>query len=627
MSTVNTETLTLYAHPKLYNGSRYVFNHDGREYVQWLDDTSESKKTVTVYYKSLSEPLELKMRLADAINYTYATLTNDGKLFFLFIDSITTDQCGKSFVSYTVDWWQSQWDSLTPTIAHVTRSSIKPGYMAQPYRAFYYNVDERYPVTEKYSIMATYIPSDGDEEGVYTPSYISYLIMEGTDKNLKMVEQGYWYQELGIPGSDIKDCFIVPFFSLDEMSDMVFDSLVESDDLSEAAGEMWYTFDEMPESGVPLEDLIEDNDEVFSPLEAFSEMYPYFEGKEHDYSFWPEHGQYIYDPANDTYYRFAKVYVRLSDLSTTAYFRFNGYVKLDYDPTHGYAFVRIWKRLEGNDDDLSIVQTTMSKGDEEYPLLTMRLEQPFESSEKFIEGMQDWNGNSIWSCPYPLDVEGFDIRLYMGISHILLKFIPFGGSDGDSMTGMAFTYDCRHPGLFVDSYTDYILKSKDYDIAMRDIQSQKQFVAAAFSTIENIGFGYAFGDKPGAKAAGIGGLVETIGVGLTNAKYDPLIQEQYDLRYAKMTDQISLVGDTVTPLFYSKPMYFYRLTMDEASSDRMDMEIATNGYRCDELVTNLSERFVTGDVLQADSVTIEGAACLESKRQMANRLSEGVEFI
>lgn len=252
------------------------------------------------------------------------------------------------------------------------------------------------------------------------------------------------------------------------------------------------------------------------------------------------------------------------------------------------------------------------------------------TDEVNVEGVMDWNGNIIWQCPYNKTVESMNVKLQFGISHIMLQFTPtYATSDnelGELLTGAGFVYDCRHPGLFVDSYQEYILKNRDYDIAMRQIQSDKQLYAAAASTLENVGFGYAFGQKKGGVAAGLGGLVETAATYLINRTFDPQIQTQYDKLYAKMTDQISLVGDSVTNLQYYKPFYKFKLIMDTATQERMNTDIQVNGYVCDETVESLESLFRIGAVIQSDMTVIEGECCLDGKQQTVYRLQNGVEF-
>ena len=256
----------------------------------------------------------------------------------------------------------------------------------------------------------------------------------------------------------------------------------------------------------------------------------------------------------------------------------------------------------------------------------------------------DWNGNLVWECPYGVTIEAFTIKLLFGLSHIMLEFIPKPSGTtpeylSNMLTGKAFNYDCRHPGLFIDSYTEYVLKEKEYDIEMRRIQSEKQEVQAWFNVAENVGFGAAFGQGKGAAAAGIGGVIEAAGTWVINQEYDPKIQAQYDKKYARMTDQVSLVGDSVTNLFYFAPFYIYQLTMDSASATNMCNDISENGYMCNEMTNNLSNMFTYQEVndsyigttvkpvYQADSVVVEGACNVIGKQQVVRRLQNGVEFI
>ncbi len=270
---------------------------------------------------------------------------------------------------------------------------------------------------------------------------------------------------------------------------------------------------------------------------------------------------------------------------------------------------------------------------------TKELNVDFTSTESQKEGVMDWNGDLIWECPYNVTVNGFNIVLKMGISHIMLEFTPKDESSRISqfLTGMAFNYDCRHPGLFVDSYQDYVLKNRDYDIAMRQIQSDKEVWTQAGATIEGMGYGTAFGGPIGAVAAGLGGIVETGARWAINSHYNPKIQKQYDKLYARTTDQISLVGDSITGMLYYDPLYKYVLTMDNATQVRMKNDVETNGFYNDETVNNLQSLFkdtktTVGDyninpVFQADNVVIEGACNVIGKQQVVSRLMNGVEFI
>lgn len=225
----NTETLKLWKNQFLYNGSRYQYLMTGRTgttatqtFETWLGTPDYNK---TVYYKSIDEPIKLNESIKSCDEYTYGSITNDGKTYYFFVDSITTDAYKQTTINYTVDWWTTNWSKITGIKGHLTRKPTKPGYMQQPYIPLN-TTHSSSSLTVKYSILATYIPStvvineDDQENNVdKSQSYISYIILDGTDENLQLVAQGTWYNQLGIAGADIKDCFIVPFFDYDSFID------------------------------------------------------------------------------------------------------------------------------------------------------------------------------------------------------------------------------------------------------------------------------------------------------------------------------------------------------------------------------------------------------------------------
>ena len=67
--------------------------------------------------------------------------------------------------------------------------------------------------------------------------------------------------------------------------------------------------------------------------------------------------------------------------------------------------------------------------------------------------------------------------------------------------------------------------------------------------------------------------------------------------------------------------------MDTATQTRYTNDVNTNGYYCDETTGNLQSLVVSGNVLQADNVTVEGLICKEGRQQIVYRLQNGVEFI
>lgn len=603
VSTQGTEQLKLYKNNKLYNGSRYQFYLTNREQAfQTFLGTPAFTKTVS--YKSISEPILLNEYIKDCDELTYGSITNEDKIYYFFVDSITTDAYKQTTITFTIDWWTTNWSKIDCTKAHITRQNLsKPGYMEQPVSTKNMSITHS-SITNNFVIMATYIPS-GDGVDI---SFISYVILKGNIINTSLVEQGYWYQKLGISGADIKDCFVVPFY---DYTDFATTNKVISVNLSNYTGTL-------------LEKVANAVSDVFGAPTQGTEAAEFIAWLHSTFG----NPVPVYDASS------AKLYGWYSDLQHTP----PNYVEeIDYPFTTNLA--------EYITKGHKVANTTNYTFDESYKMYSMKdgqtralsknlTGQTFSSTELSRELIVDWNGNQIWECPVGYSNISFETRLLMGLSHIMLEFVPTSDKDNSNMLiGKSFCYDCRHPGLFVDSYQDYILKNRDYDIEMRRIQSEKQEVQSWSSVAENIGFGMAFGKKQGAAAAGIGGVIEATSTTLINQLYDPQIQEQYDLRYQRMTDQISVVGDSITNIYNvlstsSGMLKKCVISVSTSAQTRYNNDINTNGYYSDEVTSTLSTTyFATGRVIQADNVVVEGACNVIGKQQVVRRLQNGVEFI
>ena len=485
------------------------------------------------------------------------------------------------------------------TKGHIIRNkNTKPGYMAQPYSPLNTTCSVS-SLSSDYCIMFTYIPSN-TQDNESQPSYICTGILEGTLDNISMVEQGYWYQQYGLAGADIKDCFMVPVYSYSDFS---------SPGLMFKCDTIGITPDPLANNqiNIALEKTFEFLNDSLSVDDYCWDVYT------------NKYYQYQLDSGGQTvtWHEVDNPY------STAVYQEYICGNKRVYISEHQYQTIEYKLKLTNINTTGTIIRAKTK------PITGLNI----TSNEINVKGIKDWNGNIIWECPYGVTITGFDTYLLLGLSHVMIEFEPTSSKFGNNLlTGRGFTYDCRHPGLFVDSYQDYVLKNRDYDIAMRQIQSEKQELQAWASTAENVGFGMAFGQGIGAVAAGIGGVIEAASTWLLNQHFDPKIQQQYDMRYSRMTDQISLIGDSITGVINCINqdiglMQIYTLTMDSATQTRYNSDINTNGYYCDETTNNLQSLIAQGNVVQADNVTVEGLICKEGRQQIVYRLQNGVEFI
>lgn len=598
MSTTNTETLKLYKNTKLYNGSRYKIyqgNQGNPRDIESVLGTPDYNKQVN--YKSITEPITIGEYIDDCDQYTYGSITNHGKTYYIFVDSIMTDAYGLTTIEFTVDWWSTNWLDINCTIGHLTRKPEKPQYMEQPYTPLSTTVEQS-TISTDYCFGATYIPNT--EKGT---SYISALYLPGNTQMFNLINCGNWYNELKLPGADIKDCFAIPIFSYDDIKNSI-----EYNIMYRVEGE----------DSTQIETYFRDNFTELVPLQ-------------------PNDRYYLYNATDgDTFT--AQYDTTYPDNCRV----FRGIYPNTQHPWLDCGYREIYVQKKGGIYDFHYLQEVFNTHEYTYPDITKTINFNFISDDKNKQGIIDWNGNIIWECPYNVSIDSFKITLLKGLSHIMLQFIPIISSNAlisELLTGKGFTYDCRHPGLFVDSYQDYVLKNREYDIQMRRIQSERQELQAWASTAENVGFGFAFGQGQGAAASGIGGVIEATSTWLLNQHFDPQIQAQYDKRYQRMTDQISIIGDSITNLKIENSMMKYVLKMDTPTQTRMKNDIENNGYLCDEVVSNLQalfkytttlntqDNFTVKPVFQADNVVVEGACNVVGKQQVVRRLQNGVEFI
>lgn len=586
MSTVNTENLTLYAIPELYNGSRYVCCQEGVDYDTWLTEHSTSHVAKTVYYKGLSEPLELKASAGDLLKYTYGRLTNDNHTYYIFIDGFDTDQHNMTWIRFSVDWWATCWDEITLTKAHVLNQNLKkPGYMLQSVSELNLEISS-VPAGDQGCFMATYIPNSEDY-----PSYLTYLILPADRSSAMTVEGGEWSAIYGVSSRDLKDCFVVPHFSYEYF----------------------------------MKNHVGEENNIYVINTAFvSDVSEYVtENFTGDYMALPN--SLVFDPSSGDYGRL--VYETLGNKW-----------HIEFEPmTFGRNLMRYICRCDATGiKEQFLMFTPRVSSDRTMPSIrqySKSFDVTFTSDELTREGLMDWNGNMIWEASPNAGTFSFRTRLLLGISHVMVEFVPSITLSNDaSIVNRGFTYDCRHPGLFVDSYAEYIMKNRDYDIEMRRIQSDKELWHSIASVIENIGFGAAFGGVNGAIAAGVGGSVEAAATFLINANFDPQIQRQYDKLYARMTDQISLVGDSITNAIRridsGDPMFSkYTITVTDDSRDRYEQYIHVNGYDSDEMTDDLQSYVHKGGILRADNVVVEGCIPMDARTQTVYRLSNGVQFI
>lgn len=523
--TYNRANLRLYKEPQLYNGSRYTkYFSSESERTQYF--ANPDLNLGEIEYNSIDGTINVNQNLGLLLEYSYGILTVMDTDIYIFIDDITVGYNDVSTIYYSIDYFETARFKFNVTKGHLSRySGSKPKYMLQPFSPFTTTIKILEQLSTKACFVFTYIPQ---VEG--QTSSLRYGLVDVTADTIPLFQAGTWQEIWGIADGDIKDCFVVPYFSSEDVK---------------------YNTDEWEQVTTP-----------------FLEPYWYWRTKE-----------------------------------------------------------------EAN------IKTVKAN-------LVIELPQVYTSDEQNVLFIADWFGNKIYECPVGVDFNFVYLRLDIGTTHAQIHGQLYTESNVNDVApylcennGQGFCYECRHVSLFVDSYSEYVMRQRDYDIEARQIQNEVEFYKGLVGTAEAGGYGAAFGGGVGAVTSVLGGLTETFGTALINEQYAPKLQALEDKKYSLMQDEMSVIGDSLTNLSYAvglenfvsqyKPstLYLCSLVMDDASKERMDDDIRINGYHCDETVGDIDSLITTGTIIQADNVVIEGTISSVYRNDIANRFERGIEFI
>ena len=507
--TYNRATLRLYKEPKLYNGSRYTkyFSSESERDAYFANPDLDLGE---IQYNSTDGTINVKRNLGVLLEYSYGILTVMDTDMYIFIDDIQVGYNDVSTIYYSIDYYETARFKFNVTKGHITRlNGSKPDYMRQPYSPFTTNIELISNLTGLGMFMFSYI-----EQVEGQTSSLRYGAVNINPESIQIFQMGTWQENFGLADGDIKDCFVVPGFTVADLD-------------------------------------------------------PYYEKVE-------------------------------SETSPFVYYR--------------------------------SIQTTSIPS----IVKTINFGTTITTNEQNIDMLCDWFGNIVWECPIGYETDAVELRLDIGVTHCQIRGSMKNGTSKEleyvcENNGTGFCYECRHVSLFVDSYSEYVMRQRDYDVESRQIQNEIEFYKGVMSTAEATGYGFAFGGPLGALSSLAGGLVETFGTAVINNTYAPKLQALEDKRYSLMQDEMSTIGDAITSLDFcvtlKRMLWLVSVVMDDASKQVMDNDISINGYHCDETVDDIDSLISTGTIIQADNVVIEGTISSQYRNDIASRFERGIEFI
>lgn len=257
-----------------------------------------------------------------------------------------------------------------------------------------------------------------------------------------------------------------------------------------------------------------------------------------------------------------------------------------------------WEKVEA---DVTWYTTTDIMGTSKLPTKFVNFDTVLKTSDETVYGIIDWNGNTIWECPYGVAVSGFKVMLTASARECMLRFM-YEDELGNEIIGKGFAYSCRECAIVVDQQVEYTWRERESEIRMRELQSIQQVWTNASDAIQGTGFGYAFGDRTGAVAAGLAGALNTFSTAVMNLELNPKIQATQDLKYERMQDLVSIVGSTITPIYNNnisdKQQMVLCLTANEYTTFSTDKikSLIEKYYNTNVIFEGLSIVYYDGDV-------------------------------
>ena len=250
-----------------------------------------------------------------------------------------------------------------------------------------------------------------------------------------------------------------------------------------------------------------------------------------------------------------------------------------------------WTEVTG---DIKWYTTDVSTGTSRFPKRYLVFDTPLKTTDDMVYGIIDWNGNTIWECPYGVVIDGFSVMLTASARECLLRF-SYLDEVGSENIGKGFTYACRECAIVIDQQVEYTWRERQSEIDMRELQSIKQVWTNGSDAIQGAGFGMAFGGKVGALASGMAGALNTFSTAVMNIELNPKIQATQDLKYERMQDIVSIVGSAITPIYFNS-------LSDEQQYVLCLTDTEYNSFNTNNVLSLLEKYYGTNQIFEGMSV-------------------------
>jgi len=261
------------------------------------------------------------------------------------------------------------------------------------------------------------------------------------------------------------------------------------------------------------------------------------------------------------------------------------------------------------------------------------------TDELHIGGIVDGKGNMVYSLPFGRSANTMKVQLRISLQSCQLECNLSNKEERTShLEGMSFNLACEPIDFFIDSFSEYSARQRQYDLQNRDMQSKismYQGIGGSLSGGATTGaIGAAGGGAAGGAIGAIAGVVTGIAGALVNRGIDnyyaPKITELNDNYYKLQIDTLSLSGTSISRFFDNPDESFnarvFQLSADTYSINRMNTDINTNGCYVDETNANVQSLVGANRPLKLGAISITGNLVSDWKQQIENRLFNGVFY-
>lgn len=309
------------------------------------------------------------------------------------------------------------------------------------------------------------------------------------------------------------------------------------------------------------------------------------------------------------------------EFADTAYYQFDNVAFIDTDPTAAYAPYYNTKNHQ--------FLVSKSYADCRIALSSTAITNWSVGENSLIEygAIKDCRGNTVYQFEPNTAYTLTEMTISFSASSIDLKCKYLR----DNKDLILVTIPAETIDVYVDAWNEYRFRQRQYDIELRQMQLNQQFLQGAVSLGENAVSGMAsgglagIGAKAGAGAGAGAGAISLVGNYVIGSYYGNKEQKITDRQYKSANDTLNQRGNNLSAILDSNLAGPCIESWDDASALTHNETALRNGYYVYKVVKTFSD-YITVGPITAD-VEILGDIPQVWKDQIHDRFSNGVMIV